>query len=78
MRKKSLLDTSWTYIYDREWTADAWNGQPEHKLELGDQDVYGSCCGEAGHQSVGQVHDNKSHLKNPHRQLHRMERNEKA
>lgn len=29
----------------------------------------GSCCSEAGHQSVRQVHDNKAHLEDTHRQL---------
>lgn len=60
---------SWPYIYDSEWTVDPWNIQPQHKLELGHQDVDSSCRGEAGHQRVRQVHDNKAHLENTHGEL---------
>lgn len=38
-----------TYIYEGEGTTDAWDLQSKHKLELGHQDVNGSCCGEARH-----------------------------
>ncbi len=62
------------YIYDIEWTTDAWHFDAQHKLELGHQDVDSSCCGETRHQSVRQVHDNKAHLQDTHCQLEETER----
>lgn len=57
------------HIYESQWSTDAWDYQSQHKLELGHQDVDGSCGGEAGHQSVRQVHDNEANLQDPHCQL---------
>lgn len=58
-----------TYVYDGKWTIDAWYLQPQHKLQLGHQDVHSSCCGEARHQSIRQVHSYKAHLQNAHGKL---------
>lgn len=56
------LQCFWTHMYNSKCTTVAWNFQSQHKLELGNQDVDGSCCGEAGHQSVRQVYNDEAHL----------------
>lgn len=42
----------WTHVYDGQRSTDAGNFQPQHKLQLGHQDVDGSGCGEARDQRV--------------------------
>lgn len=58
------------HVEDGEAAAVVVSGDGENYLQLGDEDVEGSGCGEAAHQGVWQVTDQEAHLEQPHYHLY--------